>query len=250
MRFLIFLALANICLLWTALGKEPVPGKQVPQQLKTGSGSIEYFLYLPKDYKSKAQWPLMLFLHGRSESEPPLATVKKWGPPELIERGVPFHYIIASPQCPPKPKAWSEPEEQALLVALLDHLCQTTKVDKDKIYLAGLSMGGSGVWRLAASDPNRFAAVLPLCGRGDINDAEKLKSLPIWIWCGTEDRKENMQTNLDMVAAVKKAGGSTIRMTTLEGIGHNCWEAAFASPDVYAWLDKQSASKNRERAKP
>ena len=249
MHSLILLALVNICLVSTALCEDPAPGKQVPQQLKTDSDSISYFLYLPTNYDSKAEWPLMLFLHGRGESKPPLDTVKAWGPPELVDRGVNFHYIIASPQCPPAPRAWSQPEEQALLVALLDHLCKTTKVDKDRIYLTGLSMGGSGSWRLAASDPSRFAAVIPICGRGDLSDVEKLQGLPIWAWCGLKDRPETISGNTDLIAAIKKAGNPNVRLTTLEGIGHNCWEAAYASPDLYTWLDQQSASKNRERAK-
>jgi predicted peptidase len=205
---------------------------------------------LPKNYDGSAnKWPLILFLHGRGESTGPLSTVKKWGVPEFIDHGVDFPYIVASPQCPPSPKSWSEPEEQALLLALLGHLTNAFKVDTDRIYLTGLSMGGFGSWRLAADHPDLFAAVVPICGGGDPKDADKLKGLPIWAWHGVADPAVPVQRSIDMVDALKKAGSTTVRLTTLEGIGHVSWQAAYASPDLYLWLDKQSASKNRERAK-
>ncbi len=228
--------------------EDPAPGKQVEQELKVNGKTIPYLLYFPKDYDTKeGKRPLMLFLHGRGESSGPLSMVKKWGPPRLIERGENFPYIIASPQCP-RAESWAQPSQQALLVALLDHLGKTCKVDEDRVYLTGLSMGGYGSWRLAADHPERFAAVVPICGAGKPEDAEKLKYLPIWAWHGAADPTVPVQRSIEMVEAIKKAGSTVIRFTPLEHIGHNSWEAAYASPDLYQWLDKQSASKNRERA--
>jgi predicted peptidase len=87
--------------------------------------------------------------------------------------------------------------------------------------------------------------VAPICGGGNAEDAQKLKALPIWVFHGTEDTAVPLQRSIDMVEAIKKTGSTKVRFTTLEGIGHNSWEAAYASPDLYQWLDKQSASKNR-----
>ncbi len=248
--------LAGVCSISLAMAEEPVPGKQVEQVLTVGGHSISYLLYLPKQYSSEAssastsqgRWPLILFLHGRGESQGPLSVVKKWGPPYFIDHGADFHYIVVSPQCPPAPKSWPQPEEQALLLSLLDHLTNTFKVDAERIYLTGLSMGGFGSWRMAADHPGRFAAVVPICGGGDPADAAKLKDLPIWVWHGAADPVVPVKRSIDMVQAIKNAGSSTIRLTTLEGVGHNSWQAAYATPDLYDWLDRQSASKNRERA--
>jgi predicted peptidase len=171
----------------------------------------------------------------------------KWGPPRLIERGESFPYILVSPQCPRR-ESWAQPGQQALLVALLDHLAKQFKVDGDKVYLTGLSMGGFGSWRLAADHPERFAAVVPICGAGKAEDAAKLKGLPIWVFHGTEDKSVPFQRSVEMVDAIKAAGGTSIRFTTLENIGHNSWEAAYATPELYQWLDKQSLSKNRAPA--
>jgi predicted peptidase len=253
MRFQIvfaFLAASAVCFSVTASAEEPSPGRQVEQTLQVGDNSISYLLYVPTNFDagSAQHWPLVLFLHGRGESDGPLSVVKKWGLPYFIDHGVNYPYIIASPQCPPSPKAWNKPDEQALLVALLDHLDNTFKVDDDRVYLTGLSMGGYGSWRLAADHPDRFAAVVPICGGGDPKDAEKLKNLPIWAWHGLADPTVPVKRSIEMVDAIKAAGGTTVRLTTLEGIGHASWQAAYASPDLYKWLDDQSASKNRARA--
>jgi predicted peptidase len=231
-------------------GEEPAAGKQVELELKIGEGqTIRYLLYLPKQYGSKeGKWPCMLFLHGRGESQGPLQTVAKWGPPRLLARGDELPFIVVSPQCPPSPDSWGQPKQQELLLALLDHVVKTLKVDEDRIYLTGLSMGGFGSWRLAADHPEKFAAVVPICGGGNTADAGKLKSLPIWVFHGGADPTVPIKRSEEMVEAIKAAGSTTIRFTTLEHIGHNSWEAAYASPDLYQWLDKQSAAKNRAAA--
>ncbi|MGV3773493.1 MAG: prolyl oligopeptidase family serine peptidase [Verrucomicrobiales bacterium] len=215
------------------------PGKQVERELKVGDKTIPYLLYLPKSYATnQGKTPMILFLHGRGESQPPLANVKKWGPPKSVEQGTDLPYILVSPQCPMK-ENWSQPGQQELLVKLLDEITSKYKVDQDRVYLTGLSMGGYGSWRLAADHPNRFAAVAPICGGGKPEDAEKLKALPIWVWHGTEDRAVPLQRSVEMVEAIKKAGGEKVRFTILEHIGHVSWEAAYTSPDFYAWLDQQ-----------
>jgi predicted peptidase len=229
-------------LLWTAIGRgdEPAAGQQVDQSLANPDGkAMPYLLYLPKEYGTKeTNWPVMLFLHGRGESSGPLAIVKKWGPPRLVDRGEHLPYIVVSPQCP-REDSWNRPTQQGLLVKLIEEVSTKYKVDKKRIYLTGLSMGGYGSWRLAADHPDLFAAVVPICGGGDAKDGAKLKDLPIWIFHGTEDTSVPLKRSQDMVDAIKEAGGTRVRFTTLEHIGHVSWEAAYTSPDLYSWLNKQ-----------
>ncbi len=247
---LLFTIIGSLTSLPLPAAEQPAPGKQVEQHLTAADGkTVDYLLYLPKEYGSAGEaskeWALMLFLHGRGESDGPLSIVKKWGPPRLIERGEHFPFIVVSPQCPRSPESWPQPTQQAHLIQLLEHLTKTLKVDKDRIYLTGLSMGGYGSWRLAADHPERFAAVVPVCGAGNPADGEKLKLLPIWAWHGTEDNAVPFQRSVEMVEAIKKAGGIRVRFTSLEQIGHNSWEAAYASPELYQWLGAQRASKNK-----
>jgi predicted peptidase len=100
-------------------------------------------------------------------------------------------------------------------------------------------MGGYGSWRLAADHADRFAAAVPVCGGGKPEDAQKLKDLPIWVFHGTEDTAVPLKRSEEMVDAIKQVGGTKIRFTTLEHIGHNSWESAYATPELYTWLDKQ-----------
>ncbi len=222
-----------------AQGASPVPGQQVEQKFQTADlAEVPYLLYLPDDYESgKDPWPLMLFLHGRGESDGPLSLVTKWGPPRMAARGDHLPYILVSPQCPTD-DSWRNPSQQSRLVELLDSIIEKYDVDEDRIYLTGLSMGGSGSWRLAADHPDRFAAVVPICGRGDPHDVHKLKDLPVWVFIGDQDR--GFQQSLKMVAAIREAGSERVRLTTLENIGHNSWSAAYATPSLYAWLDRQT----------
>lgn len=241
--FLASLALALVAPLLRAA--EPAPGQQVEQSLATSDGgNIPYLLYLPPDYAAGTPVPMILFLHGRGESDGPLAVVAKWGPPLRLAMGERMKYLVVSPQCP-RESWWSAPDQQKRLLELLAHLRQTYRIDEDRIYLTGLSMGGFGSWRLAADHPGMFAAVAPVCGAGNPADAPKLAPLPIWAWHGTEDAAVPFQKSVEMVEAIKAAGGTKIRFTSLEHIGHFSWQAAYASNDLYEWFDLQRASLNR-----
>lgn len=225
---------------------EPAPGKQVEQSLATSDGgAIPYLLYQPKDYsKDRPKVPVMLFLHGRGESNGPLRIVNTWGPPRRLAAGEHMKYLVVSPQCP-RTSFWSKADQQKRLLELLAHITETYHVDTDRIYLTGLSMGGYGTWRLAADHPEMFAAAVPICGSGNAKDGAKLASMPIWAWHGTEDRAVPHQRSVDMVEAIKAAGGTKIRFTSLAHIGHFSWQAAYQSNDLYSWLDKQRASQNK-----
>ena len=110
------------------------PGKQDPQKLeRTIKVTMDYLLYLPKDYAEKESWPLLLFLHGSGESGDNLERVKVHGPPKLIAAGKEFPLIVVSPQCSGSRRGW-KPHE---LSALLDEIVEKYKVDKERIYLPG-----------------------------------------------------------------------------------------------------------------
>ena len=167
----------------------PTAGKQVEMKFKCSDGAeVPYLLYLPTDFQAEGggTYPLIFFLHGRGESNGPLSLVAKWGPPKLAARGDKLPYVILSPQCPSE-DWWSSEAQQGRLVEMLDEVVKNCQIDESRIYLTGLSMGGYGSWKLAANQPERFAAVVPICGGGDPADADKLKDIPIWIFHGDQD---------------------------------------------------------------
>lgn len=216
-------------------------GEQIETSLKVSDEvSIPYLQYLPDGFDSSDQtkkYPLILFLHGRGESRGPLAIVKKWGPPRLAdEKGLP--YILISPQCP-KESWWHHDDQQELLMKLLAHVRKKFPVDKKRIYLTGLSMGGFGSWELASRSPETFAAVAPICGGGDPKKAAKLIEIPIWNWHGEADSVVPIAKSTEMVEAVKKAGGEKIKFTILKGVDHVSWPQAYNDPEFWKWIDAQ-----------
>jgi predicted peptidase len=217
------------------------PDHQKPCQLdRTIKVTMKYLLYLPKDYEQKPSWPLMLFLHGRGERGDDLALVKRNGPPKLIEEGKQFPFIVVSPQCPDE-KSW-EPFE---LTALLDEMVEKYKVDQDRIYLTGLSMGGFGTWDLATRTPSRFAAIVPICGGGDPRRAKALANLPVWVFHGAKDTLVPYQRSEEMVEALKKNGGN-VKFTLDPEAGHGVWNKAYAMPELYEWLLQQKRTPKAE----
>jgi predicted peptidase len=195
--------------------------------------NLKYLLYLPKDYDQKPSWPLMLFLHGAGERGDDIERVKKHGPPKLIEAGRELPFIVVSPQCPKD--RWWEPVE---LTALLDEIVEKYKVDRDRIYVTGISMGGFGTWSLAMSTPRRFAAVVPICGGGDPIWARQLAGIPIWVFHGAKDPTVPLARSEQMVEALKKANGN-VKFTVYPNALHDSWTETYENPELYTWLLEQ-----------
>ena len=158
----------------------PEPGKQQAQKLdRTVHVALDYLLYLPKEYSPQESWPVLLFLHGAGERGNDLDRVKVHGPPKLIAAGKDFPMIVVSPQCPSG--QWWRPNE---LSTLLDEIVEKYSVDQDRIYVTGLSMGGYGTWALAAYSPERFAALVPICGGGEAFATRRFAHVPVWVFHG------------------------------------------------------------------
>lgn len=214
------------------------PGKQVAAVFETEDGTkVDYLIYQPKDYKKDGEkkFPLMIFLHGRGESRGGIEAVAKWGPPQMVARGEELPFIILSPQCPAG-DFWSSEKQVEVVTELIDEIISSHAVDSQKIYLTGLSMGGFGSWTLAAKFPEKFAAVVPICGAGDPKTADRLKHLPIWVFHGDQDTIIPIKHSAEMVDAIRTAGGTKILYTVLEHVGHNSWSAAYATPELYSWM--------------
>ncbi|MGO8931406.1 MAG: prolyl oligopeptidase family serine peptidase [Limisphaerales bacterium] len=196
----------------------------------TVTAKLDYLLFLPQGYEqSNKRWPLMLFLHGSGESGTNLAKVKTHGPPKIVETKPDFPFILVSPQSPRG--GWNNDT----LNALLDSVIRTYRVDKHRVYLTGLSMGGFGTWSLAAAHPEKFAAIVPICGGGNQADAKKLATLPIWVFHGAKDPTVPVQRSREMVEAIKAAGGN-VKYTEYPEAGHDSWTETYDNPALYEWL--------------
>jgi len=171
-----------------------------------------------------------LFLHGAGERGDDLNVVKVHGPPKLIQQGKAFSMIIASPQCP-KNENW----QAFKLLALIDDLSQRYRVDPDRIYVSGLSMGGYGTWELAAYAPNRLAAIVPICGGGEPFWTRRYAHLSVWAFHGANDTAVPLQRSQEMIAGLQ-VHGALPRFTIYPDAGHDSWTATYENPQLYDWL--------------
>jgi predicted peptidase len=195
------------------------------------AAKIGYLLFLPQGYeKSNQRWPLMLFLHGAQESGTNLASLKRHGPPKYVESHPGFPFILVSPQYH-SGNDW----DKNTLMALLDDVIGRHRVDTRRVYLTGLSMGGSATWSLAAAHPDRFAAIVPVSGVGDPADARKLAALPIWVFHGAKDTIISVEWSRKMVAAIRAEGGN-VKYTEYPDARHNIWSRTYNNPGLYKWL--------------
>jgi len=206
---------------------------------ETETQTISYWLYLPNDYKAagKKSWPLILFLHGSGECGSDIDKVKVHGPPKILsdpEKAKDWQFITVSPQCPAG-YSWSPLQ----LTKLLDELEKSYKIDKNRIYITGLSMGGFGTWGLLYHFPKRFAAGVPICGGFNPDAAEKFVDTPIWVFHGAKDPAVKLRFSTDLVDAVQAKGGEKIKLTVYPDLEHDSWTVTYENPELYRWLLEQ-----------
>src|SRR4051794_5607468 len=151
----------------TVAGNDPAGIGQVAHELKPVSKTLtaQYLIRLPQDYDAAAgkAFPLILFLHGAGERGTNVWKVTTHGPSKFIQTHPEFPFILVTPLCPSN-QVWSND----VLLALLDEVEQGYRIDKSRVYLTGLSMGGYGTWELGLSHPGRFAAIAPICGGANL----------------------------------------------------------------------------------
>jgi predicted peptidase len=200
----------------------------------------KYVLFIPKDYDGKKAYPLILFLHGAGETgDDGLKQTKVGLGPVVQKQADTFPCITIFPQA--HKRGWgaeSESGKQAL--AILNEVEKEYKVDKKRVYLTGLSMGGFGTWSLATAHPEMWAAIVPVCGGGDPKSAEKIKDIPCWVFHGDADNSVKVDLSRNMVKALEGAGGKP-KYTEYPGVGHNSWVKAYDTKELYEWLLKQES---------
>lgn len=207
------------------------------------TAEVNYLLFLPQGYEAKGgkRWPLILFLHGAGERGTNIWKVAMHGPPKQIATMRDFPFIVVSPQCP-EGQIWS----RDVLLGLLDDVLAKYAVDKKRVYLTGLSMGGFGTWDLGLACPERFAAIVPICGGGQIisvllagrDRGAALRSLGVWAFHGGKDPVVPLEESQRMVDALKKVGVEDVHLTVYPEAGHDSWTETYKNPKLYEWLLK------------
>ncbi|OAI50074.1 hypothetical protein AYO44_18075 [Planctomycetaceae bacterium SCGC AG-212-F19] len=210
---------------------------------KDGDKDSKYVVFIPLDYKGDKEYPLILFLHGAGESGIDGKKQAAVGlAPAIRKREKTFPFIAVFPQADKAARAsWTaeSPYAQRAL-KIVEQVQKDYKIDAKRIYLTGLSMGGYGTWSLAAAYPDKWAAVVPVCGAGEPANAAKFKNVPCWAFHGDKDGAVKVEGSRDMVKALKDAGGSP-KYTEYPGVGHNSWDMAYGTDELYDWLLAQKS---------
>lgn len=206
---------------------------QNKQLEKISSGGIRYLLYLPVDYGFHKLTPLLLFLHGSGERGNDLSLLKSYGPPGIVEKHKDLPFIIVSPQC-----AYDDYWKSDLLNNFLNEVINDHHVDKNRIYLSGVSMGAYGAFDLAMHHPEMFAAIIPICGGGNMDLLYKIKNIPTWIFHGAKDNIVPVTESIHIVEKLRSLG-SDVKLTIYPNAAHDSWTETFDNPEIYDWLLEQ-----------
>lgn len=225
--------------------------------------SYKYQVYLPDNWTSNQKWPIILFLHGYGERGSDGLLQTDVGLPHAIRLNRSrFPAVVVIPQCL-MDHWWTQQPMEEMALATLAAATKDFKGDRKRTYLTGLSMGGFGTWDIAARNPGKFAAIVPICGgvilNGDLlkrfpdlaNDAypdepssyasvaKKIGKTPVWIFHGAADEAVSVDNSRNMNEALKAAGGD-VKFTEYPGVGHNSWDKAYAEPELMSWLLSKS----------
>lgn len=225
--------------------------------------TLPYRILYPKNYTSKKKYPLVLFLHGAGERGADNEIQLVHGSKLFEKYREDFPAIVIFPQCP-KDSYWASaqvnrnttplsisfdyknndikwPLEAAL--SLVKELSKKESVDKKRIYITGISMGGMGTFEAISREPKLFAAAIPICGGGDTTYCDRYaKKLPLWIFHGAVDKVVSVELSRAMYAALKNQQ-AVVKYTEYPGVDHNSWDNAFAEPEYLPWLFAQKKGK-------
>jgi predicted peptidase len=212
--------------------------------------TLPYRLLKPVNPGAEEKFPLVVFLHGAGErgndNESQLKHISNLFL-DTRNRGKYPCYVVA-PQCP-KNEVWADysgrPESNratthpsGMVMKLIERLANDYRIDKNRIYLTGVSMGGFGTWTLLASHPNMFAAAIPICGGGNSKNASTIKHIPLWAFHGAKDEIVKPENSRKMIKALHDAGGIP-GYTEYPDIEHDSWVQAYQEPHLLPWLFKQ-----------
>ncbi len=216
--------------------------------------TLNYRILIP-DADTLRRYPLVIFLHGSGERGSDNDAQLKWGVLNFAtDQNMMAHpAIVVAPQCPEKMQ-WAnflrgkttaemrlQPEPSKpmeLVIGLIHQLEKTMRIDSNRIYITGLSMGGHGTYDAIERYPALFAAATPVCGSGDLSMVPSIAHLPIWIFQGAEDQAVNPSYALDMLTALTKAGAHP-GFTQYPETGHYSWLGAYSDPLWMEWLFRQ-----------
>ena len=203
------------------------------------SARLPYLAITPAAFKTQSRWPLIVFLHGGDQSGNDLELLKLNGPPKYALTNPGFPFVVVAPQLPAG-KIWNGD----VVAGLTKQVVARFRIDPSRVYLTGLSTGGYGVWDTAMKHPERFAAVVPVSGGGDIviplhaqgAQLDALRSLSVWAFHGGADTTVAPSESQRMVDQLRRIGAGDVSITIYSGAPHDIWSRVYDNDAVYNWM--------------
>lgn len=224
------------------------------------AGNLPYRVLYPENFDPAKKYPLMIFLHGRGESgdnnESQLNNGGKLFLKDDIRKAFPV--ITIFPQCPVD-SYWANVETDTvntkrfftfrkggsptvamqMLLNFTDVMVGKPYVDKSKVYVGGLSMGGMGTFELLRRMPKTFSAAFSICGGDNVKNVKKYKHVPLWIFHGGLDDVVTPQFSFWIYNELKRFGADP-KFSVYPKANHNSWDSAFAEPELLPWVFSHS----------
>jgi predicted peptidase len=198
----------------------------------------KYFVFIPHAYKGDQDYPLILFLHGGGESGTDgKLPLRAYLGPRIKKEEKEFPFIVVFPQS--QKGTWNASSEDGQrAMAIMADVQKELRVDPRRLIVAGGSMGGSGSWSFAMKHPDVWAAVVPICGIGDVKQADRIKHIPCWCFHGAKDDGVKVEHSRRMIDALRAAGGNPKYTEYPEG-GHGIGNMVWGTKELLAWLLEQ-----------
>jgi poly(3-hydroxybutyrate) depolymerase len=197
-------------------------------------------LFKPETYDPSKSYPLVLYLHGANDT---LSRDITWYH-SSVQRENPL--FVLTPKCTNPNQGWgntwtdTHSASATATLQILDSLMGEYSIDKNRLYIYGISMGGFGVFSVLAKEPNKFAAGYAVCGGSNETVAAKLLATPLWIFHGDSDDIVPVRLSRQIYQGIKNSGGKMVRYTEYPGVKHNSWENVAREKSLHRWLLAQN----------
>lgn len=197
-------------------------------------GGYNFWLAEPLDTANPK--PVVIFLHGASLKGSNLDKVKRYGTIDAVIKGREIDAYVLAPQV--SGGSW-KPEK---IKEVLDYVIEHKKVDTNRIYVVGMSLGGYGTIDFAATYPDIVAAAAGICGGASVKDLSGLNDVPLWIVHGTADSAVPISQSDKVAEAIRKVDPKAPRLVydRVYGMNHSRPARMFYMPELYDWLFKHS----------
>lgn len=191
---------------------------------------LRYLACFPSDFSEGKKYPVIIHLHGAGSRGTDLEVLKNQAVVRYAKEAKDFPFVLLLPLC--EEFCWFDVFER--LKALVTRLLSLPFVDPERAFLSGVSMGGYAGWQMLMSKNGAFRKAVLCCGGGIYGMVPHVKA-EVWAFHGTDDPTVFFEESRKMVDAVNRGGGRA-KLTSYEGVGHNCWDLTYSNPEIYEWL--------------